>query len=288
VTVQVDVVFLAVNYKTTPQSLELARRFDADPGLAPRAFLLLVDNSTERSAGELGDAIAASGSGATCISAGRNLGYFGGARFGLDYLVSRNIVFRWLVVSNVDLLFDPEAVVLGLSRVDSSRVGVVAPNIVSGLTGKVLNPYMRTRPSAFRMHAYKWIYRSYPTMLAYEWLSRVRSRWHAGAMPAGQVTRPPHGECGAVGSQGIYAGHGSMLAFSSEYFARGGNLHHAPFLFGEEISVAENVRRIGLEMIWHPGIDVEHAEHVSVGQLPSRQMHGFLKEATAFCANSYF
>jgi GT2 family glycosyltransferase len=280
---------VAVNYNTTQHSLALARRFDELPDLQARAMLMLVDNSVGGHAGELGRALREAGSGATCISPGSNLGYFGGARFGLEAARSRGLLFRWLVVSNVDLQFDPEEVVGRLAALDAAQIGVVAPNITSSLTGKRLNPYMRHRPMALRMHAYKWIYRFYPSMRAYEWLSMVRGQLHAAGV--GRRHRPTVLSSGASETEvlvPIYAGHGSMLAFSQEYFRRGGSLGHAPFLFGEEISVAEAALRSGLSVVWHPGIAVEHAEHVSVGKLPGHRMHGFLREATAYCADTYF
>jgi GT2 family glycosyltransferase len=284
-----EVVMVAVNYNSTQQSLALAKRFDLLPKLKAKAVLLLVDNSVDGHTGELGRALSESGSGVTCISPGINLGYFGGARFGLKAACSLDLHFRWLVVSNVDLQFDPEEVVARLAALDAAQIGIVAPNITSSLTGRKLNPYMRRRPMALRMHAYKWVYRFYSGMLTYEWLSMVRGRLHANIRQRRKRVTPLPSDAGEQETLlPIYAGHGSMLAFSQEYFRRGGSLEHAPFLFGEEISVAESARRIGLSVIWHPGISVEHAEHVSIGKLPGRQMHGFLREATAYCANSYF
>lgn len=285
----VGVVFVAVNYNTTEQSLALARRFDVLSNLNSKAMLLLVDNSVGACAGELGRALAAAGSSASYVVPGTNLGYFGGARFGLEMARSRGLSFRWLVVSNVDLQFDPVQVVTCLAALDAGHVGIVAPNIISGLTGKRLNPYMRQRPSALRMHAYKWIYRFYPSMRAYEWLSAMRGRLRLAAAGRGsKATTPSEVTIKKEALLTIYAGHGSMLAFSQEYFRRGGSLEHAPFLFGEEISVAEAARRAQLSVVWHPGIAVDHTEHASIGKLPRRHMHGFLREATAFCADRYF
>lgn len=285
-----EVTFLAVNYNSVEDSLALALSFDRSrERLGGRAELFLIDNSTGAAARELATALGSVGSGVTCISPGENLGYFGGLRFGISALRARNLWPRWLVVSNVDLIFDPVNFVEGLSAVSAQTVGVVAPSVYSKLSKRALNPYMRRRPSAARMHSYKWVYRHYFSMRTYEWLAaqkarlRLRLSWPTRAtyVQESPVSGPSAGE-------EIYAGHGSILAFSAEYFRRGGNLDHGPFLFGEEITVAESARRLSLPLLWMPSLHVEHAEHVSVGKLPGRRMHEFLKEATAYCADVYF
>jgi len=251
--------------------------------------VLFVDNSDGELLGDLATSLRRVGSGARCLNPGANLGYFGGARFGLEILQAQGRMSQWVVVSNVDLTFDPLAFVEILESIDAPSVGVVAPSVRSTLTGRELNPYLRGRPSALRMHAYKWVYRYYSTMCVYEWMSAARGHLLARNRAASIVkgTGPERlGE--AVDCEPIYAGHGSIMAFSAEYFRRGGNLDHKPFLFGEEISVAEAARRIGLPIVWVPLIKVEHHEHVSVGRLPGRRKYGFLREATAHCADRYF
>lgn len=282
--------FIAVNYNSTADSLKFAQHFDrAQDRLTGRAHLLLIDNTDGELSGQLAVDLRRAGSCALCLNPGGNLGYLGGARFGLEVLQSQGGMPQWVVVSNVDLTFDPLAFVEILEKIDATSVGVLAPSISSSLTGRDLNPYMKSRPSALRMHAYKWVYRYYLTMCAYEWMSTVRVRLRARNR-AVSTFKGRESVClgGAVHCEPIYAGHGSIMAFSSEFFRRGGNLDHMPFLFGEEISVAEAARRIGLPIVWVPLIKVEHHEHVSVGKIPGDLKYGFLREATAHCADRYF
>ena len=288
-TTKVDGLFVAVNYNTTLQALALARQFDSLSGVTGKVLLILVDNSVGDNAGALARTLAEAGSKAVCVASGNNLGYFGGARFGLEYARSSGIVFDWLIVSNVDLRFDPDSAVAGFAALDTNVIGVVAPNIISTATGRALNPFMRARPSMLRMHFYKWVFRSYPTMWVYEWLAGIRGRLYAAIVgQLGHLSANLQAAASLSIVKPIYAGHGSMLAISRQFFERGGDLDHASFLFGEEIFVAETARRLGLAVVWHPGIAVEHAEHASIGKLPSRHLYQFLRDATAHSANTYF
>lgn len=284
------VAFVAVNYNSTEDAVGFARLFDqAIDRLYGRAQVFLVDNSVGEFRGKLADALQEVSSCASCIGADANLGYFGGAQFGLELLKAQSALPRWLVVSNVDVKFDPVALVSALERLDSTTVGVVAPSILSRLTGRELNPYMRQRPSVLRMRALKWVYSNYSTMLAYEWLARWKGRLYRRFRAGSGQTKDQTGtQVAVLRTESIYAGHGSMLIFSDEYFRRGGSLFHSPLLFGEEITVSETALRIRLPVLWIPSLLVLHAEHVSVGKLPSRQMHRYLKEATAYCADTFF
>ena len=63
----------------------------------------------------------------------------------------------------------------------------------------------------------------------------------------------------------IYAPHGSCLVFKNNYFTLGGTLGLPNFLFGEEIFVAETAVRLGLDVIYDPGMVIHDYEHASIG-----------------------
>ena len=273
------VAFIAVNYGSTRQACQLAEAFRGPAGFADRAALLLIDNTQGARATELQSALNNSALTSECVNPGDNLGYFGGARFGLSLLNDRGWHPKWLVVCNVDLSFDANRVCEQLLGFNDPEIGVVAPAIKSGLSGKQLNPYMRSRPSRIRMLAYKLIYATYPSAIAYEWLARLKAR-HASARES--TASVPSG------SSDIYAGHGSFIAFNQTYFLKGGTLDHPPFLFAEEISVAERAFSLGLRVVHIPSIEIVHEEHASVSRLPNRTLHRYIREATAYTYERFF
>jgi GT2 family glycosyltransferase len=63
----------------------------------------------------------------------------------------------------------------------------------------------------------------------------------------------------------IYAPHGAFIIFSRQYFLRGGSFKHPSFLYGEEITVAENCKKFGFQVLYDPGFRVLHFEHGSHG-----------------------
>ncbi len=187
---------------------------------------------------------------------------------------------EWIVVSNVDLSLDPVTFVATLQRQGCPGLGVIAPRITSSLSRRELNPYMVERPSALTMHFYKLVFHYYPSMLLYETLALLVAR----------VLKPFRGGRRGAGPFGraIYAPHGCFIVFSREYFRKGGTLEHPPFLFGEEISVAEAARLSSLQVRFCPELHIEHSEHASIGALSSRRIHRFLAEASAYCADRFF
>ncbi|HEU4654944.1 MAG TPA: hypothetical protein VFS47_13225 [Steroidobacteraceae bacterium] len=210
------------------------------------------------------------------VKAPGNLGYFGGARHGLAKHRRTHGTPDWLVVCNVDLTFDTRALIQRLAGIQDANIGVIAPQIISTASGRQLNPYMTRRPTRLRMHVYKWLFQSYIGLSMYsvasEWLLKRRSSVRSDH----KIPRR------------IYAAHGAFMIFSKRYFTCGATLEHPPFLFGEEISVAEQARNAGLSVIYDPQIRVEHEEHVSISTLPSRRVQAFHAEAAAFIAEKYF
>lgn len=268
------VLYIAVNYGTPAH----ARRYVECLRTSPQeARLVLVDN-TERErrvpfevARDLQNVVYYRPTPA-------NLGYFGGARYGAAERMAQSFDAEWTVISNVDLIFDPAQLRSALERQACARAGVVAPAIVSRDSRENLNPYMESRPTRTRMRAYKGIFRSYMGFVAYSWLSRAvrRRAWFR------------HAPDERTEDRAIYAPHGSFMVISREFFRRGGNLEHPPFLFGEEITIAEQARALELPVVFCPSILVTHEQHASTSGLPSRRQHGLEAAAAAYVADAYF
>ena len=268
------VLYIAVNYGTA----EHARRYIDCFRTSPQgARLILVDNTEPERRVPLEVEPDFENVVYYCPTRA-NLGYFGGARYGASSWMARSFDPEWIVISNVDLTFDPAQLRSALARQVCTRVGVVAPAILSSPSCENLNPFMESRPTRTRMQAYKRIFRSYAGFVAYSWLSRVvRRRAWSGRAPDGLATE-----------RTIYAPHGAFMIISREFFRRGGNLHHPPFLFGEEITIAEQARALSLPIVYCPTIRVIHEQHASTSGLPTRLHQGLEADAAAYVADAYF
>jgi GT2 family glycosyltransferase len=216
------------------------------------------------------------------IATGENLGYFGGAKAALaDHLKSHSLP-DWVIVSNPDVFFPDRDV---LQRLCDSHRGdepaVIAPSIRTVGTSVEQNPYMRVRPSRFRMHVYRWIFSAYPIDVVYQGLSWLKHR----ALEAGSNERPPSP---ASSAEKIYAPQGAFIAFHRSYFERGGTLDHGAFLFGEEIFVAETARRLGLTVLYEPAVAVEHTERSTASGLFNRDTSRYRRQASRYLAEKFF
>jgi GT2 family glycosyltransferase len=273
------VLLVCVKYDSDPETalyMESLRRLEGQPNLQ----VLIVDNAV--SAHMAAMPMDAS---FTFLRSNENLGYFGGARRGISKYLEDHPLPDWIIVSNVDLLItDPQFLQKLASLKAAPRVGAIAPRISSVLTGRNQNPFMRSRPSAIRMHVYKWLYRSWLALNAHELASAV---FHRIRSAVGRSTRTKTKSSRDVVGK-VYAPHGSFLILSKEYFRAGGSLDFPCFLFGEEIYLAESLRRLGLDVIYEPSLEVMHQEHQSTKLLKSRKLARFVASSAAYCADTYF
>ena len=216
------------------------------------------------------------------IATGKNLGYFGGAAAALADHLKAHALPDWVIVSNPDVSFADHEV---LQRLCDAHRGdepaVVAPSIRTVNTSVEQNPYMRVRPSRFRMHLYRWLFSSYPVDVVYEGLSWLKHR----ALELVSRKRPP---AGAPLPEKIYAPHGSFIALHRSYFERGGTLEYGAFLFGEEIFIAETARRLGLTVLYEPAVAIEHTERSTAAGLWNRDASRYRKEASRYLVKNFF
>ncbi len=114
--------------------------------------------------------------------------------------------------------------------------------------------------------------------VAWDWLSRVKRALRSSL--AGK--RPDEGAAGA-----IYAPHGAFLIFSRKYFEAGGFLDDQLFLFGEEISVGEICRNLGLAVFYDPSLSVIHNEHQSTGVGMTRTKFKYHRQSIRHVLSKY-
>jgi GT2 family glycosyltransferase len=274
------VLLICVNYRKPTETQHFVATA-LEQTLNASLRLVVVDNSPSTDEGCLPESVQ-SDPHVKAIATGKNLGYFGGAAAALaDHLKSHPLP-DWVVVSNPDVYFSDHEV---LQRLCDTHRGdepaVIAPSIRTINTLVEQNPYMRVRPSRFRMHLYRWLFSAYPVDVVYEGLSWVK---HRGLQLFSRV-RPP---AGAALPERIYAPHGSFIALHRSYFERGGTLDYGAFLFGEEIFIAETVRRLGLTVLYEPAIAIEHTERSTAAGLFNRDASRFRKQASRYLVRTFF
>lgn len=280
---------IAINYRTDEHAVQLARSLAAYSEQDVR--VIIVDNSERGDSEVFARMIHAANPHVQCIQAPANLGYFGGANFGLKRYLVHSSLPQWVIICNVDIEFrDPTFFTTLYQANISDSVGVVGPRIWSARFQRDLNPKIRQRPTRQRMRFYKIVFGSYYLQAAYEFLSIAKYGLKAQIRSArAHVLKRPEDKVSDGGSAPIYASHGSCMIFNRRYFLSGGTIEYPVFLFGEEIFVAETVRQLGLSVVYWPQLWVFDKEHASTGGATrSRKVAGYMNEATRYLAQKYF
>jgi GT2 family glycosyltransferase len=217
------------------------------------------------------------------LVASANLGYFRAARFGAeDYLSRGNSIPDWLIVCNNDVVIDDKEFLEKLFRHDPLKVGVIGPRIQTPLQAEQ-NPYMQQRPGWAKRLGYRLCSSNYRAALARDWLyckKRSLKWWLGGAVPRAHPAENAE-------LRPIYAAHGSFLIFSRRFFDAGGYIDENIFLNGEEISVAEICRSLGLPVVYDSALSVQHHEHVTVGAHMTRSMFEIHRKSMRYILSTY-
>jgi GT2 family glycosyltransferase len=258
-----DVLVVTVNYHTETDVQALVRSLERQS--APWR-LVVADNGSDAEGASLIADLAGRHDNVRIWGTGRNLGYFGAAAAVIRDIGEQRLP-DWVVVSNPDITL-AEDFVERLTRVDAD---VVAPCVLDAASGADVNPFLESRPGRFRTWSRQVIFARRPIAALWVLASILRSR---------TATAPTARAPGRA--RDVYAGHGALLAFRRSYFDRGGSLRHEPFLFGEELTVAENVRRTGGRLVYAPDVRAAHVGHVATGRWPSRQILSYQRDATRY------
>ena len=214
-----------------------------------------------------------------------NAGYFGAAKEGLDGFLKRGAAMPdWIIVCNHDILIEDRDFFMKLFGQDPSAAGVIAPRIRCLPGGVEQNPFMRRRPGRLRWAGLRLCSSNYGAAALWDWLSRKKRA--VQSYRAAHARKPVEGE--RARREPIYAPHGSFFIFSRRYFEAGGFLDPHLFLYGEEITVAETCRSLGLPVIYEPSLCVFHNEHASTGRRISRFSYECQKKALRYVTSRYF
>ena len=266
-----DLVIIGVNYCTTGQTIEWAKNI-REKNEGDSLLTVVVDTSAEKTDGQLAGLLAAEDPGILYLNPGENLGYLGGARYGLNYLKKQGIRFDALIVANVDIRFETEHMVEAIRSYDGETVGVLAPSILAD--GKDMNPYKMERMTKAQQQR-RILYLQFPLLQKpVDAIRRLRKRQE-------QAVSHPDGEK-------IYMGYGACFIFLERYFEKGGDLDLPLFLYGEEPYVSEMCLRHGLDVIYAPRIVIRDIGHVSTSTIPSKKHRRYLIESARYCIRNFY
>lgn len=197
-----------------------------------------------------------------------NLGYLG-AVSRMMHLVDMN-KYDYFIISNVDVLMEPNTLKKLLEVTDTESVGWIAPQIYSIVEKRDRNPNITSRYSKKKLELLRLLY-EYPFLNAlYTRTFYKRKRIHQNK------------------SKQTYAGHGSFIILTKEYYRRCGIIEYPVFLYGEEIYLGEMCRREHLRVIYEPQIIVKDKEHASTKSMNNKFYYRCNKEALDFLIAEFY
>lgn len=215
--------------------------------------LLVVDNTSDGDEAEQLQRLEQRDDRVEILVAPRNLGYLGGAA----WCLRQRPVAGDVVVLNTDLTLGSCEALEALRQRSQTHedIGMIAPSIISGLSGADQNPHLE-HPPTVRASLVRALAMNNPvTAQLTIYASALRSRR--------RHSRPA--ERRRDQKRDVYAPHGSFMYFTEHYFDGGGSLEHPLFLFAEEIFVAEECRKAKLRVTFDPAVVIQHREHASTG-----------------------
>ena len=297
---RLSVVVIGVNYKTDAMAVRFVRSLSAVAKGAEVA-IVLVNNSEGTDSSKLFNRILTENPDVLCIKPPTNLGYFGGARLGLNEHLGTGSEFPdWVIVSNVDVEFKDAGFFSHLRDVDpAGDVGVITPSICANSSLRTPNRGLIIRPRKRKMRFFRLVCQNFYVFSLYsllatakhavlflvdELLTTVRG-WFVTPISGSDWS---HRAAAEDDLKSIYAPHGACILFAKSYFLRGGTLDYPVFLFGEEIFVAETADKLELEVLYNPWLRVWHDDHASTGWVRSRIVSSYMREAAEFVADEYF
>jgi GT2 family glycosyltransferase len=251
---------------------------------AESAQTIVVDNSAVREADRRLTDLTNANPRLRVFCPGRNLGYFGGASWGLQVAAVGQRLPDWIVVTNPDIRIPMRDFLKRLYSLYAADAPAVVAPAVRSRNNLEQRLFMQQRPTRGRIHLYKWVFRHYWTCIGYNYLGvvkralkgRVRSILGGGRMRAGAAPRR------------IYAPHGSFILFHRSYFEDGGTIRHGSFLFGEEVFVGEQVAHLGKSVIYDPRLVVHHEGGKTTGLRKNRAIAVYQRDSSRYLADELF
>lgn len=198
----------------------------------------------------------------TLIQASTNSGYFGAFHLALDFHKSHfDFIPDIFVLCNTDLKIESSDWMQQLlAAADNPQTGLIGPSLISSLTGKQQNPFLEDRMSAKKIDRLLFFFSSYFGYLIYQSLYYLKAKLKSTSITQANSPIP------------CYAIHGAFVAMTSNFVHTAyADFKDAPFLYSEELFLAEIAKKHSYKSMYIPSIKIIHDEHSTTGIFKSRK-----------------
>lgn len=181
----------------------------------------------------------------------------------------------WIMICNNDITFVDNKFFKKLEKLDKKNFPIIGPNIKNE-SGLSLNPFMVYPMSRFDHLYWSLYFLSYPTSC----VMRMIKNWF-------QRISPSLGESKLKANSPVYAVHGSVVLFSSFFFGKGGWLDDNFEMYGEELTVAEIAKTIGLPITYCSDLHILHREHTITKKINKKIIFNKGKNSHRYVKSTY-
>lgn len=200
----------------------------------------------------------------------KNIGYMGAIQQMMK--ITSPQIYNYVAISNVDLTLSENALKALSELKISSDIGWVAPRIFSKELNYDRNPSILSRYSKKHLLMLRFMFRHPWINYIYKKTLYKRKSIHRNYKTGIR----------------IYAGHGSFMILTKEFFTRCNIPDYKMFLFCEELYLAEKCRMAGLYVTYEPSICIMDKEHVSVSKLHKPVYYHYNEEALTYIVNTFY
>lgn len=186
----------------------------------------------------------------------KNLGYLGALLFAFS---STERKCHW-ILCNTDMDLEVPSIFDELTGGLDAKTSVTGPRILSMKDGRQQNPFLQKRMSKGKLRYLRFVYRFYILYVMHQLISLALNFIRGKRSSAKSAP------------ERVYALHGSFLCLNTHFMPL--LLSHTdcmPFLYSEELFLAELSLRYGMQMNYLPRYTVFHREHATTQTFKSRK-----------------
>lgn len=206
------------------------------------------------------------------VFTGKNMGYLGAVSYAIKKEQIVLTEYDYFIISNVDIMMDTSFFKVFSTLNIDSHVAWIANEIWSNEEKRDRNPKILERYTKNRLNIILQLYK-YPIL---DWIYK------------NTLYRKKTSKVELYQGKKIYAGHGSFIILTKNFFLKCEEIAYPIFLFGEEIYLAELIKNAGMKVCYYPLLRVSDNEHVSTGRMKKKFYYKCNREAIEYLIKSFY
>lgn len=198
-----------------------------------------------------------------------NLGYLNGLFYGINEYKKSKELPQWIVLSNTDIEIKKFKF---KDKNYSSNIYCIAPEIFSVFNRSYQNPFYKFRLQKKRIKRIIMVKRFFLLDIIYEKLSQIKNKI--------SLSRD-------TSSSYIYAPHGSFFLLKKDFFLMK-EQKYFNLLYGEELFIAEELRKINKKIYFDKNLRINHLEHSTTNLMERKIKNKILIESLYQILRKYY